>query len=82
MHECQRRLDLSQNRAIAQLTGLISDQSKARGNQRSALIKARDGIQQYANWVVEAAWQKSEIAKLRRKQLQAEGKQAQVPDLV
>ena len=81
VHECQRRLDLSQNRAIAQLTGLISDQSKARGNQRSALIKARDGIQQYAHWVVEAAWQKSEIAKLRRKQLQAEGKQAQVPDL-
>ena len=79
--ECQRRLALSQDRAIAELTGLIGEQSKARGNQRSAFIKARDGIQQYAHWVVEAAWQKSEIAKLRRKQLQAEGKQAQVPDL-
>ena len=79
--ECQRRLALSQDRAIAELKGLIGEQSKARGNQRSAFIKARDGIQQYAHWVVEAAWQKSEIAKLRRKQLQAEGKQAQVPDL-
>ena len=79
--ECQRRLTLSQDRAIAELKGLIGEQSKARGNQRSAFIKARDGIQQYAHWVVEAAWQKSEIAKLRRKQLQAEGKQAQVPDL-
>ena len=54
--ECQRRLALSQDRAIAELTGLIGEQSKARGNQRSVFIKARDGIKQYAHWVVEVGW--------------------------
>ena len=71
--ECQVVLSQVQDKALKQLTGLISNQNKARGKQRSALNTARDNIKLVAGWTGLAGWNTAKIAEMRTKYLLKQG---------
>ena len=82
VNECQTVLSQAQDKALKQLNGLISNQNKARGKQRSALNAARDNIKQVAGWAGLAGWDPAKIAEMRTKYLLKQGKLVLVEEKV
>ena len=82
VNECQTVLSQAQDKALKQLNGLISNQNKARGKQRSALNAARDNIKQVAGWTGLAGWDPAKIAEMRTKYLLKQGKLVLVEEKV
>ena len=80
--ECQVVLSQVQDKAQKQLIGLISNQNKARGKQRSALNTARDNIKLVAGWTGLAGWNTAKIAEMRTKYLLKQGKLVLVEEKV
>ena len=80
--ECQTVLSQAQDKAQKQLIGLISNQNKARGKQRSALNTARDNIKLVAGWTGLAGWNTAKIAEMRTKYLLKQSKLVLVEEKV
>ena len=77
--ECQRVLKESKAKAEKKILGLIKDQNKARGKQRSAFVALRDYLHLRAKWLVKARWNPVEFAQLRDKYRQKHHLIVEVP---
>ena len=69
----------SKAKAEKKILGLIKDQNKARGKQRSAFVALRDYLHLRAKWLVKAQWNPVEFAQLRDKYRQKRHLIVEVP---